>query len=158
MAFQTLYDVSRDWGQMIVPILLTAGWLIGFAVFIRILRSDKQRKPILLFVWLAAWTAVGCLGFGNVWFQHFRCIHELKSGHYLIAEGPITFFRPEVGKSSEQLTVAGQTFEYYSANLSRGGMRYTGAASSKLHLGAYVRVAYDRNRSVLRLELRQRDQ
>ena len=159
-ASQIVYDVSRDWHQILVPIVFTTGWLFFLVVVIRVMRKQSQRARDRLFgfVWLTGWIGLGGFGFGNVWYQHFHCIRELKSGDFLVAEGPITFFRPEVGKVSEKFTVCYETFEYYSANLGGGGMRYSAGAGGPLHPGAYVRVFYDRNRMILRLEVRQPDQ
>ncbi len=154
-AFQIAYDVSRDWGQILVPLLLTGGWLLGLIVVLRIMRNPSDKKDSrLAILWLAIWALIGGFGFGNVWYQHFHLIRELKSGHFLQTEGPITFFRPESGKTSERFTVGNETFEYYSANLGGGGMRYT---SGSLHVGAYVRVTYNRDRMILRLEVRRDD-
>jgi hypothetical protein len=119
--FVTFYDVSRDWSGRVIPVLMSAGWLLGYLVAIRVAKS-KDQKRVFLWVWLTMWTVLGGFGFGSVWYQYFHCIQELKSGHFQVVEGPITNFRPEVGKNSEQLAVGGVTFEYYSATLS-GGLR-----------------------------------
>ncbi|HEY2587548.1 MAG TPA: hypothetical protein VGI81_17515 [Tepidisphaeraceae bacterium] len=158
-AFEVVYDVSSDWSQILVPIVLTSGWLVGLVGVPQVLWSwsEQGRHRLFALVWLAGWAVVGGVGFGNVWYQHVHCIRELKSGDYLVAEAPITYFRPEIGKASEKFTVGGETFEYYSANLGAGGMRYTGGVSGPLHVGAYVRVAYGRDRRILRLEIRQPD-
>jgi hypothetical protein len=154
-AFQIAYDVSRDWGQILVPLLLTGGWLLGFVVAVRIMRNRSDKKDSrFVILWLAIWVLMGGFGFGHLWYQHFHCVSELKSGHFLQTEGPITYFRPEAGKTGEKFTVGNETFEYYSANLGGGGMRYT---SGSLHVGTYVRVTYDRNRMILRLEVRHPD-
>ena len=153
--FQTFFDVSQDWGELLIPLLLTIGWLLGYFVVIKVVRSSSSSggPRVFLWVWLTGWTVGGGFGFGNVWYQHFRCVRQLRSGNCRVVEGPITSFRPEQGKVSEQFAVGGVTFEYYSANLGGGGMRSSGGASGPLHAGTYVRVAYDTDGAILRLEV-----
>lgn len=148
----TFYDVSRD-GIGLAPILLTLTWLACLAAGIAIATARPAGRRFMC-VWLAAWTTMGGAGFGNVWYQHIKCTRELEAGHYRVAEGRVTSFRPQLGKADEQFTLAGITFHYNKANLGRGGLRWTGGRDGPLHVGAHARATYDADTVILRLEVR----
>jgi|SRR5579872_596151 len=148
----TYYDIGRD-GIGWMPVVLTLMWLSGLAFGIWFARTTPiGRRGI--FVWIVGWTTMGGVGFGNVWHQHFRRLRELESGQYLVVQGRVTSFSPQVGKANEQFTVGGITFHYNRANLGRGGMRSTGGYGDPLYVGADARVAYDADGVILRLEVR----
>jgi hypothetical protein len=148
----TYYDIGRD-GIGWMPEVLTLMWLSGLAFGIWFARTTPiGRRGI--FVWIVGWTTMGGVGFGNVWHQHFRRLRELESGQYLVVQGRVTSFSPQVGKANEQFTVGGITFHYNRANLGRGGMRSTGGYGDPLYVGADARVAYDADGVILRLEVR----
>lgn len=146
------YDIGRD-GPGWAPMALTLMWLSGLAFGIWFAKTKPfARRGI--FVWILGWTAMGGVGFGNVWHQYFKRRHELESGHYLVVQGRVTSFIPRVRKASEQFTVGGITFHHNTADLSRGGMRSTGGYDDPLYLGADARVTYDADGVILRLEVR----
>ena len=87
------YDVSRD-GIGLAPILLTLTWLAGLAggIVIAIRRPIGRR---FIYAWLVAWTIMGGVGFGNVWYQHIKRVRELGSGGYRVVERRAPTFRPQ---------------------------------------------------------------
>lgn len=148
----TFYDISRD-GIGLAPTLLTLTWLAALVAGITLaIKSGIGRR--FFYIWLVAWATMGGAGFGGIWYQHFRRVRELESGHYRVVEGRVTSFRPQVVKVGEQFTVAGITFHYDRDNLGRGGLRSTGGYDGPLHVGADTRVTYDADSVILRLEIR----
>jgi hypothetical protein len=146
-----VYDILRD-GIGIAPIGVCLGMLVGLGCGVGMLISlRKQGKPVggIIF-WLIAWTAGTLVGGGNVLGQHFRCVSWAKSGDFEVAEGQVTHFEPL--QKTESFTVAGITFSYGDANLSRGGFRSQFGPNGLLHEGAHVRVSHREGR-ILKLEI-----
>lgn len=148
----TYYDIGRD-GIGWIPVLLTLTWLSVLTLGIWFAKTTPiGRRGMCL--WIAAWVAMGGVGFGNVWYQHLKRLREFESGHYLVVEGRVTSFRPQVGHADEEFTVAGITFRYNRGLLGRGGLRSTGGPGDPLYVGADARVAYDVDGAILRLDVR----
>jgi hypothetical protein len=115
MHFRVLYDVSRDWIGF-APVALTLLWLLALIVAVKVFRrlksSEGSRAGVLF--WLANWMIIGGIGFRNVWYKHFHCISQLKSGKVQVVSGTITEFVPELSSQkgeSEKLLVAGVGFK-----------------------------------------------
>src|SRR4029450_8617064 len=104
-------------------------WLVGLGVGLNFLRPSARGKMGVGFalVWLTFWVVAGCVGFGNVFRQHFRCVRWLRSGDCQLVEGPIENFRPMPygGHAQESFTVAGVSFKYSDYDLSTCGFRNT---------------------------------
>ncbi len=155
---KVIYDILAD-GIGWTPIVLIGVWLLGALVAATVfwLRRRDKKPFILLFlsVWLCGWLGIGGMGFGNVVFQHLRCVSWAKSGDFEISEGPVTDFRPldRWAKGKERFTVTGVTFAYSDADLSFGGYRReSGGGRGPIDNGVRVRVCH-RDGRILRLSI-----
>src|SRR6185437_13627657 len=87
-SYMIFYDISRD-GIGLAPILFTLAWLAALVAGITLaIKSGIGRR--FLYLWLVVWATMGGAGFGNIWYQHFRRLRELESGHYRVVEGRVT--------------------------------------------------------------------
>ena len=161
LAVTVIYDILRD-GIGAIPIALATSWLFGalIALWVIVRPPSSSRRPsrLGLAVWLLLWLTFGGIGFGNVFYQHFRCRAAAASGNVQIVEGTVTNYHPEEpGKKGDQetLTVSGQTWTYYSANLGAGGYRGKPSAKALIEIGALVRIS-NYNGRILKLELLER--
>jgi hypothetical protein len=149
----TLYDVSRD-GLGLAPWLPAAVWLAGICAGATAVKKSPSGRTFIS-LWLVAWTVMGSIGFGNVFYQYAANLHALKSGSCTIAEGPITNFQPQVQANKEEEFVAGgQHFGYSMSNLGSGGLRSSAGFSVPLRDGVYVKI-WHRNGIICRLDARQ---
>src|SRR5258708_4872810 len=75
-SFQTFYDVSREWSSLIEPFLFTGGWLLAPFAVIKLKKTIPRGGPrLFLWLWLTGWILIGGFCLGNVWYQHFPCVH-----------------------------------------------------------------------------------
>ena len=99
--------------------------------------------------------ALGVVGFGNVFYQHFRCRAAAAAGRVRVVQGAVTAYHPQDPHQEgdrETLTVAGQTWTYSTHDLGRGGYRGTPSARERIGVGSPVRISsYDGR--ILKLEL-----
>lgn len=151
-SFQTLYDVSRDSGLPGLPALITLAWLIPSIVGRMLIKRTSTGKNPRVFVccWLSLSAVLMGIGYGVVSREHFARVHELESRQFQVVEGPVMSYRPARPKRSEQFTVGGITFSCFSVHHSQAA--WPGDARSPLQVGTYLRVTYDRDLNILRLE------
>jgi hypothetical protein len=158
-----IYDILQD-GIGWIPILLICVWLFAALAFLRIMLRHWRNKDtgtvFFLTIWLFGWLGLGGLGFGNVVYQHLKCVSYARSDDHEIVEGRITDFKPLFPgrKGHESFTVKGVTFNYGHADLSRGGYRKeSGGGRGPIQDGVYVRVMHHKGR-ILRLSILNPDQ
>src|SRR5438874_12574493 len=144
LSVTVIYHILRD-RVGATPIVLFLFWLLGAVLgpwavlrWGRASRRPSSRRGLL--IWLALWLAVGGFGFGNVFFQHFRCRAAAASGKGQVVQGTVTAYHPEdpdKRENRETLSVAGQTWTYYSAGLGSGGYRGVPSARTLIKVGSF---------------------
>jgi hypothetical protein len=152
--FTVVYDVTRAGvGLGNEDLLFLLGIPIG-VLFIWL--GIKKRQPFVIVfsaIWLLAFTGLGLFGFGNVYYQQYRCEQWTRSGDYQIVEGPVMglvhhFDRPIY----EQFSVEDVTFKYSPYDLSLCGFNGQSDVDNLIRNGLLVRIAY-RDGRILKLEI-----
>jgi hypothetical protein len=157
LSVTVIYDILRD-GIGATPIVLVSVWLL-LPVVVRWLATrvpPRSRGPSGdgFKIWLV-WLALGAVGFGNVFYQHFRCRAAAAAGRVRVVQGAVTAYHPpdpNLNRDRETLTVSGQTWTYSTHDVGRGGYRGTPSANKLIGVGSPVRISsYDGR--ILKLEL-----
>src|SRR3954447_10652320 len=159
LSVTVIYDVLRD-GIGTTPIVLVSVWLLLPVVLfwiwmiVRPQSRSGRRYGQGFKIWLV-WMALGAVGFGNVFYQHFRCRAAAAAGRVQVVQGPGTAYHPHDPHQRgdrETLTVSGQTWTYSTHDLGRGGYRGAPPANKRIGVGSPVRISsYDGR--ILKLEL-----
>jgi len=159
LSVTVIYDILRD-GIGTTPIVLVLVWLLlpvalyWIWTIVRPPRKSRRRYGDGFKIWLV-WLALGTVGFGNVFYQHFRCRAAAAAGRVRVVQGAVTAYHPQdphLNRDRESLTVSGQTWTYSTHDLGRGGYRGAPSAGKQIGVGSPVRISsYDGR--ILKLEL-----
>lgn len=162
------YIIREDMDHVVVYDILNAssgsdgdlrafvfGILLGILFLVIELKKRRVGAVIFIIIWLIGWVGLGSIGFGNVYYQHYKCVQAARAGDYQTVEGKITSVIKHYDRPSyEQFTVRGVSFRYSSWDLSVCGFKQMAFDGEPIEEGQRVRVAYKEGR-ILKLEIAQ---
>jgi hypothetical protein len=158
--YQIVYDITKTLppNQVLLPWL--GGLVIGIVIMISTIISNRSRSYkifglIFSGFWLTLWLCFGGLGFGNVFYQYYKCVDWAKSGDYSIITGNVAEFDPMPygGHKMESFSVNEVHFEYSDYDLSQCGFNNTASHGGPIKEGLPVRISYKDGR-ILILEIK----
>lgn len=153
MEYVVFYDILKSWsGAEYGTLVLLMGALLGIFLLLKSIKRRKIIETIFVSIWIIGWVCLGSVGFGNVYYQHFRCSQWARSGDYQTIEGPIEYFEEYSRGEGERFSVGNVHFEYSSFNLSVCGFKQLVSEGSPIKNGLQVRIAYKDGR-ILKLEI-----
>ena len=172
MTYHTLYDVADDSAFAgreagLVFLLVAVGWTALWLLIHWLIRRTRPAAVDGRWNWLgglvvgvvliAVGVAVVVTDTYPAYLVQRQCREWVKAGDYQTAEGPVTDFRVENGKSPPRhFQVAGLPFTYRMSTNDGGGFRGTftapGAEDRRLANGLQVRIAH-RDGRILRIEV-----
>jgi hypothetical protein len=149
---QALFDITQESGP-VEAVVLGAAFLVIVAIT---LASGRARRVPLqgsraAAVLIAALGAMVSLVSSGVGFHRIRTLqYALKSGHYSVVEGPLSFYRsiPPEGHAREEVVIGDRIFSHTGHNLLGPEVANALAAGRTIEL----RVLYS-NDSILRIEV-----
>lgn len=152
MQYEVYYDILL--AKSGVEGSITTIISIALVVFLlkRSLKTRMQLESIFLIAWLIGVISLGGLGYGNVYYQHFRCTQWMRTGNYQIVEGRVADFVPYHKPKKEHFSVNAAYFEYSPYDLTVCGFKQLARDGSPIKDGLMVRITYQEGR-ILKLEI-----
>jgi hypothetical protein len=156
MNYHTVFDVSRNGVQLLIPFLIFIGAglfsIIGWAL--RKSGEHSQWVSGILFQVLGAIGLLGALGFliGS-YGEYRRATRSLSNHDYFTVEGVVSYFvpMPPGGHANESFRINGVSFSYGSG---WGSTAFNSDWNKGLiHNGTQARITY-RGQDILRVEVR----